>query len=203
MEEKLRSILKRSHWSLAIRAAVFALAWLFIAPLSFAAFAVVALYLYFFPAFRSLRLFLPFVILLVLSAISPASGWVALLFGAMFFILLGIKELVLVDRVSMYQYLCLLILFLCYLNYFSRFQTWLNGALLVAALLAAAFYFLIGDGKRHIRAAIATAAFIIWQITAALLFLPQTFMVQTAVIFIFCIICTEFLYNHYAYYEKS
>lgn len=103
----LRSISARIHWSLAVRALLFAGAW---AYLPFGAFAFAALVLYSRPFFR-LREFSAFLVLaLALMGVIEQSAFAALFFGAVFYLLLGVKDLVFVERRAPLQILASMML---------------------------------------------------------------------------------------------
>src|ERR1700722_12935955 len=108
MVEKLKSISKQIHWSLLARAALFALFWFF---LPFWLFFLLALYLYFIPFFQERTLPVPFFILLLLTFIESPGIFFAVIFGLLFYYLLLIKNLVLIDRKSGYELFVLAITF--------------------------------------------------------------------------------------------
>lgn len=112
MAEKLKSILKRIHWSLPrksiwgliLKAAIFAVAWLI---LPWWLFFLVALYCYFIPLFRSGKLLVPFFCLLVLTIAQSPGFLFALVFGIIFYYILLIKDLLIINRKSAYELLVL------------------------------------------------------------------------------------------------
>jgi hypothetical protein len=111
MAGKLQSILKQAHWSLATKGFLFGAAWLS-TPAWF--FVLAAFLLYLKPFFQPAKLMRSFLILLgtaftfrdIIPAIqdfSPSiSYFAALYFGALFFMLLGIKNLVFLHRIERY-----------------------------------------------------------------------------------------------------
>src|ERR1700735_5015882 len=119
MEEKLKSISKQIHWSLLAKAAIFALGWFF---LPFWLFLLLALYLYFFPFFQSRKLLgAPFLGLLALTFIGPASFFMAIVFGLLFYYLLLIKDLVLIDRKAAYELFAFVLLFFFLRSFYENF----------------------------------------------------------------------------------
>lgn len=111
MGERLRSILRKAHWSLALKGCAFGAGWLWLPGWLFA---LLALFLYFKPFFQPGKLLRSFLVLLGLaagfSALTPAllpffSGigelFAALLAG-LFFLLMGIKDLAFVHRTGRY-----------------------------------------------------------------------------------------------------
>ena len=109
MEERLKSISRRIHWSLLLRAGVFGFAWLL---LPFSLFVLVALYLYFSPLAQSRGLAWSFFVLLLLMFLEPVGPLFAVIFGAIFFYILLIKEFVLIDRASAHEVTVLALSFL-------------------------------------------------------------------------------------------
>src|SRR2546422_648850 len=113
METKLKLISKRIHWSLALKAGGVAAAWYFLPRW---AFLFVVLYFYFVPIFHPWKLFLPFLTFLFLvfnEFVVPAGqsqlsqiGFAAII-AVFFYVILGIKDLVLIDRRSAYDGLVL------------------------------------------------------------------------------------------------
>src|SRR3989344_5474343 len=127
MEEKLRSISNQIHWSSVLKAVVFALAWLWF---PFWLYLPIALYLYLVPLFQARRLAIPFVTLLTLSYLEMPSGMFALMLGAVFYILLLIKDLLLSDRRSAYELLVLMLSFLVLREFYLEFNHGLAGGAL-------------------------------------------------------------------------
>lgn len=109
METKLRLILKRIHWSLALKAAILAVVWMVLPGW---AFLILSAYLYFVPFFDPWKLFLPFLVFLFLAFTGPPNPGFALILGSLFYVILGIKDLILIDRRSAYDIMILISLFL-------------------------------------------------------------------------------------------
>ncbi len=133
MAEKLRSILKRAHWSLITRAhlenwrpifelgsraVIFAAAWLF---LPWWLFLFVALGSYFYHFFQPWKTFAAFLCLVALTAAQSPSLLFALIFGAVFYYLLLIKDLMIIDRRSAYDILVLALSFFLIRDFFRGF----------------------------------------------------------------------------------
>ena len=85
MEEKLKSILKQIHWSLVLKATIFAVAWF---ALPFWIFLLLALYLYFVPLGGSAKVVLPFFVLIFVTALEGVSIPFAVVFGILIVVLL-------------------------------------------------------------------------------------------------------------------
>lgn len=102
MEERLRSITKQIHWSLAVKAAVFGVVWYF-SPGWF--FFLVALYMYFIPPFNSAKLLAPFATLTLLCLVQPKSLIFMVIAAALFTWILLIRDLIFIDRKSAYEIL--------------------------------------------------------------------------------------------------
>lgn len=209
MAAKLKSVLKRIHWSLVIRALVFAAAW-FLLP--FWIFLFVGLYLYLIPLFRTRELALPFLLVIFFALQEPVSFWFAPLLAALFYLILGIKDLIFIDRKPVYEALVLLLLFLMFLRFFSRFDHWSNPAAFFYALaMSAVSLFLIrgflnyeasaglADDSRIKKAAGVSAeiaALVIWQVSLVLLFLPLNFLYQSALLFLTATVLLECIFDY-------
>lgn len=130
MAARLRSISRRIHWSLLLKAAIFAAAWLF---LPFWMFVLAALYLYYVPWFKPGKLALPFFALLLLAYLQPVSPlaaglWFALIFGAIFYCTMLVKDLLVLDRRSLYEIIILALSFFLLRDFYGRFAEGIGGA---------------------------------------------------------------------------
>jgi len=202
MAEKLKSISKRIHWYLLLKAAAFALAWLWF---PWWLFAVVALVIYFTPFFQPERFAFPFFVLLILSYVQAPGWFFAVIFGLMFYFLLLIKELLLVERRSAYELLVFLLSFLLLRDFYLRFNQGVAGtaplfALLVAALVALLLRNYIrafeGGEERHPglrRVSVGFSFLLFWQILMIGLFLPVDFIYQTAIVFLPIVLVVDLL----------
>lgn len=196
MAAKLKSILERIPSSLLLRAIVFGAAWFW---LPFWLFLIVALYLYLVPLFRPAKLALPFLILLVFAAVEPPNVWLAVLFSVLFYLILGIKDLILIERRSAYEVLVLLTLFLMTMKFFFRFDSWgSNAAFFYAILFGAVSFFLVrgfldycelpapaeADAGKRRNIFVGFLTLTVWQFSLASLFLPLNFWYQSAIVFL-------------------
>ncbi len=206
--EKVRSLAGNKREI--IKALVFGAAWLI---LPFWVFLLVALYLYFFPFFRPFDLFLPFAILIFFAAIEPTGTLFALLLGVIFYLILGIKDLIFIGRKSAYEVLSLILMFLALMKFFSKFDSWGDpGAFFWIFLLAAIFFFLAKDflrnsgkaGAETRSAAISPSlaagisAMVFLQISIATLFLPLNLLYQSALVFLMVAITLELAFDYSA-----
>ncbi|MFH0890643.1 MAG: hypothetical protein V1856_01270 [Candidatus Liptonbacteria bacterium] len=117
--EKLRLISKTIPWWLVARAAALGLAWWF---LPYGWFGVVALLLYFLPFFQPARTALPFLVLLAITFFLPEPNvWMALLLSILMFLILGVKDLLLVNRASASEALFFTLVFVMLLVFFNNF----------------------------------------------------------------------------------
>jgi len=207
MEAKLKSISKRIPWSLAVKALVFALAW-WILP--FGLFFVVACYLYLVPFFKPLRFLLPFLALLVL--ISPLflarNFWVIALGSAVFFIILGVRELLFINRKAVYKIAYFILLFILLSTFFSGFRNWAGWGVVLGSLAVALVFFALlkhltdyedspeekeKAGRRKEFVIQGLAAFFMWQLLWILLFLPLNYIYQSMFGFLVAMALTELI----------
>jgi hypothetical protein len=217
MAARLKSILKQTHWSLLLRAAVFALAWYLFTGGWFWLFALVALCIYFVPPFQAGRLLWPFVALMILAFIESPNLPFLIIFTALFYYLLLIKDLLLIDRKSAYEILIFALSFLLIRDFYRAFEGGVSGwgiwyAFLLAVLLgimASRFMkaFSVGNPddpdsanrtKHPIRRIAAWLTFLIaWQFLILGLFLPLDFVYQSAIIFLVLAIVIDFASGEY------
>ena len=179
---------RRGCGGLLLKAGILSAGWLL---LPFWLFVVLALGFYFIPLFQPFRLWLPYLAALFLSGIISPNIWTAALLGILFFLILGIKDLILISRFSAYETLVYLLLFVIFLNYFSRFGNMdtLAGILWALAIAFLSFFLLrgfktwSGSGEPGRREGLAAGliALLVWQVILAALFLPLNFFYQTAI----------------------
>src|SRR5579863_4846301 len=100
MGEGLKSILKRISWSSLLKAVIFAAAWWL---LPFWLFLLIALYLYYVPLAGSYGASAPFWTLMLIGLLEPSNLFTALIFGAVFYFILLIKDLLIIDRRMAYE----------------------------------------------------------------------------------------------------
>jgi hypothetical protein len=202
MAAKLKSISRQIHWSLLGKAILFAFAW-FILP--FWLFTLIALYLYFFPFFNSWKFFWPFFVLLVLTYIEPASLPFLVVFAALFYYLLLMKDLLLIDRKSAYELLVLVLSFFLLGDFYGQFGTHgITGTSLWFGFLTVALIGLLLGGfirsfsgdvdKNSMRRVTVWLAFVLLlQFLILGLFLPLNFAYQSVVVFLISVLVIDLL----------
>lgn len=204
MEIKLKSISRTIHWSLLLKALIVAILWMF---LPYWAFLLLALGFYFIPFFEPRRLFLPFLLFLFFAAVLNHGYPSAFLLGIIFFLILGIKNLLLIDRASAYETLFFALFFLAVFRFFvifespaSQFFVASTGVALIFALLLKNFLVFsskfaeLADRGKFI--AVVLPGIIIWQWLLAVFFLPINHFYQTALVFLAGFILTELMYSY-------
>lgn len=107
-------------------AAVFAVTWLI---LPWWLFLLVALYCYFIPFFWPGKLFIPFFCLMVLTVVQSPSFLFAVIFGVIFYYILLIKDLVIVNRRFAYEILFIALSFFLIRDFFIGYNG-INGSAL-------------------------------------------------------------------------
>lgn len=206
MAEKLKSILGPIPWSLLLKAAVFGAGW-FILP--FWAFVILAALLYFFPLFQASKLLLPFLLALILAYLVPPSLWAALFLSALFFFILGVKDLVLTDRDTAFRFLLYILLFIAFFYSFSQFDYGLAPAsffwffvlsMLFTLLLANFFHYsgLGADKRRFKNTVLAILGLLLFEFSVAVLFLPLNFLLATILIFALAVILFELAADYFS-----
>ncbi|MBI4085390.1 MAG: hypothetical protein HY432_02725 [Candidatus Liptonbacteria bacterium] len=202
MEEKLKSTLNRTPWSLILKACAFGASWLL---LPFWAVFLVGLYFYFTPFFQPFKLLVPFVLTLAASLYIPQGFWFAVFLGILFFLILGIKNLIFVNRYENHQMMVFLLLFVIFFGAFSHFENWQKWFIsIVSPAVALSFFFLFRElcdycverDRRKINLMAGLGAFLIWQAFIIALFLPLNYFYQTALLFLSSVILTDIFLEH-------
>ena len=204
MAARLRSISKRIHWSLVLKAAVFALAW---AWFPFWLFALVAIGLYAIPFFQgggTRRLAIPFFVLIILCYLQPQGAVFAIIFGAVFYAILLIKNLLLIDSRSAYELVVLVLSFIVLRDFYKVSNEGVSGiallyAILTAFCLAALLSSFVNGFKSDIvpaergvrRIAVWLSFLLLVQVVMAALFLPVDFIYQAVTAFLAVILLVD------------
>lgn len=180
---------------LALKAALLAAAWL-ILPGWF--FLLLSFYFYFVPIFHPWKVFLPFLCFLFLAFNGPVNFGFAVILAVLFYIILGIKDLIFIDRRSAYNNLVLVLIFLLDIWFFSSFfgdsvgRLGIVSIFLLSAISCLLYREFLTYGKSdlsgagfagRVNLALGLAWLIISQISLAVIFLPVNFLYQTALIF--------------------
>ncbi len=188
MAVELKSILKQIPWFLVTKAIALGLAWLY---LPFWVFLGLALLVYFFPFFKSWRFILPFGLLLLLTSpiLATKSIWFAILIAWVFFFILGVKDLILINRRSGYSLMTLGLIFILFFTFFTHIEIWSGWAMFFGSLVLALFFFFLLIGLTRYDDFLKTqeknqvllshgwlsggvVTFLIWQMTWVLNFMP-------------------------------
>lgn len=202
MAERLKSISRRIHWSSVLKAVIFALAWIWL-PLWL--FLLVALYLYFVPWFHAGKLAVPFFVLLLLAYLEAPGIAFALVFAVVFYAILLIKDLIVIDRRSAHEFLVLVLTFLLLRDFYLRFDGGIGGMALLCAFLTAAVLALLlknlvsalsqdAAARPAVqRPALWLSFLILAQVLIAGLFLPVDFISQSLVVFLIAVLFADLL----------
>ena len=172
--------------------------------LPFLVFVPIACYFYFVPLFHRAKLIAPFLAILVLSALFPENAIGAVSFGAMWFLLLGIRDLLFVDRAVMYEVLSFLILIFASLIFFYGVaDVGMSYSLVGSAALALLFFLLLRGfldyaGAERNEQFLVTGIFalLFWQWSVGTLLLPFHFLAQAALLFLFGAVLIEFAFHY-------
>jgi hypothetical protein len=219
MVEKLRSILKRTNWSLLLKAVIFGVAWWASPFLSFWLFLIIALCLYFIPITGAGKVSAPFFVLLLLSFFQNQSALAAVIFGVIFYFIILIKDLIIIDRRSAYEILILALSYLLMRSFFIKTGGSLGGwALLYGLIVAWAVSAMIMSFIKNFSAApeatnsreaksfhrmLGWMTFLLaWQLLLVGLFLPLNFLYQSAIIFLVAIVLIDIV-PQYVFGELS
>lgn len=205
MAEKLGSILRRTHWFLAVKALAFGAGWLLFGWWWFLA---LSLYLYLIPAFKPFKLGVPFLLTLVFSVLAEKNLWMAIYLAVLFYLILGIKDLLLINRRAAYETLIFLLLFLTLFNFYGSFDDWLGWGVIFWSLASVLVFFVlsrwfvgysefldnaeVGDQvSRKVFLTLGLISLLVWQLMWVLLFLPLSALYQTSLVFLAAVIFFE------------
>jgi hypothetical protein len=206
MAEKLRSILRRISWSSVLKAVLFGVTWW---ALPFWLFLLIALYLYFVPMAGAGRVSVPFFVLLLITLLQKPGIIFAVIFGVVFYFLLLVKDLIIIDRRFAYEVLMLVLSYLLlrglFLNVGGSFGWWslLDSAVAAVAVSALVTSFIKNfsavpeDSAREahsFRRMLGWMTFLLmWQLLIVGLFLPLDFLYQSAVVFLVAVIILDLI----------
>lgn len=211
MAEKLRSILRRISWSSVLKAVLFGVAWW---ALPFWLFILVALYLYYVPLTGAHKTWAPFWVLLLITFLQPQGGIAAAIFAAVFYCILLVKDLIIIDRRTAYEVLMLVLAYLLLRGFFLNvggafgYRALLDSIVAAAAISVMAGSFIknfSGTGPedqparetRAFRRALGWIVFILmWQLLMVGLFLPLDFLYQSAIVFLLAVVLLDLLPQH-------
>lgn len=177
MAAKLKSILEPVPWLLVAKAIVFSAAWYF---LPFWVFLIVASYFYFFPIFQSGKFLASFLITVYLAFLNEPNIWLAILLGLVFYLTIGIKDLIFVNRKISYTILIFTLFLLFTLTFWKINSFWDSNLLLKSVLLPIVFFLLTKnyldereefESKRKFLILGLTSLFV-WQFALVIIFLP-------------------------------
>lgn len=193
MAAKLKSIIRSTPWFLIGKAVVLGALWL--SPSLWWLFVLLTLYFYFAPSLYSLKLGVPLVAVLGLSLVLDRSFVNAALIAIFLFLILGVKELVLVNRARAYRVLAALLAIAILNSFFLGFRAW-NGALMIVSswAIGVVLFLLLKDAlgyeaveavskeqAKRFGVAAGVVSFLAWQLAVAVLFLPVPFFYQLGV----------------------
>jgi hypothetical protein len=208
MVEKLKSILRRISWSSVLKAVVFAVAWW---ALPFWLFLLIALYLYFIPITGAGKVSAPFFVLMLILFLEPRSIPDAVVFGAVFYFVLLVRDLIIIDRRFAYEVVMLLLSYLLlrglFLNvggsigYRSLFDSVV--AAFAVSMLVTSFVKNFSEAPYSFRRMLGWVTFLLaWQLIIVGLLLPLNFLYQSAIVFLVAVIILD-LIPQYVFGELS
>ncbi|HEX4104194.1 MAG TPA: hypothetical protein VHZ04_01805 [Candidatus Paceibacterota bacterium] len=172
--------------------------------LPFWLFFLIALYLYFVPLFQAGKLAVPFFVLLITTYVQAPDPLFIIVFGAVFYFLLLIKDLLLIDRRSAHELLVLVLSFLLLRDFYMAFPQGISGAALWYALFTAILVALLarnlvrggtgqGTDLGGERMALWLIFSLVWQATIVGLFLPLDFVYQMLAVFLVVILVIDLI----------
>jgi hypothetical protein len=198
--EKIKNAV--SFRALVIRAFIFGLSWYF---LPFWLFAVVALVLYLVVIFGTRKFALPFLTIVFFAAIEPKSVFFAVIFAAIFYLILGVKEIIFIERKAAYEILVLVLSFFAFVDIFRRFDSWTGIVPFLLALATGMSVFFLLKGylsycsesvpanERAVHGNIfaAIAGLTVAQMSIAAFLLPLNYFYQASLVFLSSVVMVE------------
>lgn len=172
---------QRAFIRVAAIAVVLGAAWL---ALPYWLFLLVALAFYFVPFFGAKRGALPFVAALVLAFFLSPGAMEAVLVAALFFLVFGIKRLIIVDRERAFLFFMLPVLFFGLMLIFGRFEEGVELWTLLAFAVGAFLFYLLARRLGGSKVSILIASLLLFEGGMVVLSLPLNFLFQTAVLFL-------------------
>ena len=166
-------------------------------------FALVSLYFYFIPFFRNLELAIPFAVVLFLAATEERNILLAIVFSVLFYFIIGIKDLVLINRHIFHQVLSLVAAFLLIVKFFSLVSAWNVYSVVYSLFISAALFGLTSgvlvpgvraNCKKNI--ILAVIAFISWQFLLVLTFLPLNRFYQSSLALVVITVLFELAFSY-------
>lgn len=200
MVEKLKSISKGIHWSLAFKALLVAVAW--VAFPEWMAWVLGGVF-YFSSLFRARWMGLPLASAFVLAHFLGQSMPVGLGLGAIFFLILGLKELVFIDRRFVSTLMVFGILIMAGLLLYGDLDVWSPWMPIKTLLFAGLFYFLakrflliLEESSAKHSLALGVMSFILWEIATIAGFLPLDYLDQSALVIMIAFILFEWFLSY-------
>ncbi|MEK7193214.1 MAG: hypothetical protein AAB652_00280 [Patescibacteria group bacterium] len=144
----------------------------------------------------------PFMALVVIAAFAEPTVGMALFFAIAFFVIAGIKDLWFINRAAAYKVLIFLLFFLSSLLFFRAHREWHGLQVFASALSLGVLFFVLvksflsyggGDGgRRRVVLTLGVMSLMLWQLVIVLLFLPLSFLSQTALLFLTSAVFVEY-----------
>jgi len=176
--------------------------------LPFWVFLIIALYLYFVPIGGAGKVSAPFFVLLLISLFEEQGIIGAIIFAAIFYFIILIRDLIIIDRRSAYEVLVLALSYLLLRNFFltagGSFNVW---SLIYSMIVACAVSAMVASFIKNFSAAPEATDtsefrsfrrmlgwmifFITWQLLIVGLFLPLDFLYQSSVVFLVAVILID------------
>lgn len=201
MVEKLRSITKKIRWSLVLKAAAVGLSWVYLPEWISV---ILAVFFYFSSFFRIRHMGVPFLSALIIAHVLGQNIPVGFFLAGCLFLILGLKELVFIDRRSAYMALIFLIFFFASFLLYENLDAW-NGWFPVKSLLFAWLFwafsrgFLLEAGEGlpgNTSLALGALSFVFWEIVTVIAFLPLDFLYQAGIIIFMAFVFFEWLVDY-------
>jgi hypothetical protein len=206
MAVMLKLVINKIHWFLIFKSALLAFAWIIFPHWLFL---ITTALIYFFPVFRPGTMLFPLFLFFLISFILPHNFLGFLLITILLFLILGIKDLIIVNRFYAYELLGFFIFLIFSFIFFQKFgQVFVLKSIIYSFLFVLAFYLFfkkifnlsianlgIEIDQKRFKIFLTVFSFFIWQIIFLLNFLPFNFYLQTGMLALFIMIGMDFILN--------
>jgi len=208
MAVRLKLVINKIHWFLMFKSALLAFAWIIFPHWLFL---ITTALIYFFPVFRPGTMLFPLFLFFLISFILPHNFLGFLLITILLFLILGIKDLIIVNRFYAYELLGFFIFLIFSFIFFQKFgQVFVLKSIIYSFLFILAFYLFfkkifnlsianlgIEIDQKRFKIFLTVFSFFIWQIIFLLNFLPFNFYLQTGMLALFIMIGMDFILNYF------
>lgn len=201
MAERLKSITKGIRWSLLLKAALAGASWIYFPEWLGV---TLVLFFYFSSFFRLKHLGVPFFSALIISHLLGQDALGGIFLAASLFLILGLKELIFIDRRSAHMTLIFMILSFASFLLYENLDAW-SAWFPIKSFLVAWLYFALvrgflleaeGGFPGNTILALGSLAFVLWEVATVMAFLPLDFLYHAGIVIFFMFVFFEWILEY-------